>query len=473
VRAEDDPVAELDRADLEGLEERVVVGHGETLPHAGVGSGLADTLVRVWQAGAMSEATIPPDAAAGDDYDPFADFDAAAGIGEVRDPHAVFHELRSRCPVYVGPYHEELGIEASLEAAIVSDDVTPHSVLSFDTVQQALKDADTFSSSGYADTIGLLLGHSILEMDEPEHHQYRSLIQQAFTRKAMERWEAELVRPIVHGLVDQFADRGEAELLRELFFPFPVTVIAGMMGLPDDELPTFHAKAVELISIIDNIERGLMASQWLYDYFTVVIAERRDDPCDDLVSVLAQAELDGVRLSDDEIIAFLRLLLPAGAETTYRSSSNLMFGLLSNPDQLDALRNDRGLMPQAIEEGLRWEPPLTGIGRTTSRDVEMAGVVIPAGSPITIQMAGANRDPARWEHPDHFDLFREQKQHMAFAFGPHMCLGMHLARMETTVAINAVLDRLPNVRFAPDADDPHISGLAFRAPNHLPVVFDV
>ncbi len=412
------------------------------------------------------------DAAPGDEYDPFADFDASAGIGEVRDPYPVFHELRAECPVHVGALNERLGIEPGLEAALVGNAATPHTVLSFETVQQALKDGEVFSSSGYADSIGLVFGHSILEMDEPEHHQYRALIQQAFTRKAMERWEADLVHPIVHGLVDTFAERGEAELVRELFFPFPVTVIAGMIGLPDDDLAAFHAKAVELISITIDIERGLNASQWLYDYFARIIAERRQDPRGDLISVLAQAELDGVQLTDDEIIAFLRLLLPAGAETTYRSSSNLMYGLLSNPDQLDALRKDRALLPQAIEEGLRWEPPLTGIGRTTTRDIEVAGVVIPAGSPVQIQMGGANRDPSRWENPDEFDLFREPKQHMAFAFGPHMCLGMHLARMETTVVINAVLDRLPNVRFAPDADDPHISGLAFRAPNHLPVVFD-
>jgi cytochrome P450 len=425
----------------------------------------------------MSEATTPPDAApdgsADDEYDPFADFDASAGIGEVRDPYPVFHELRAECPVYVGAYHDRLGIEPGIEAALIDASKVPHSVLSFETVQQALKDGDTFSSAGYADSMGLVFGHSILEMDEPEHHQYRALIQQAFTRKAMERWEADLVRPIVNGLVDTFASRGDAELVRELFFPFPVSVIAGMIGLPEDDLPAFHAKAVELISIVVDIDRGLNASQWLYDYFAAIIAERRKDPREDLISVLAQAELDGVRLTDDEIIAFLRLLLPAGAETTYRSSSNLMFGLLTNPDQLDALRTDRGLLPQAIEEGLRWEPPLTGIGRTTKRDIEVAGVVIPAGSPIQVQMGGANRDPSRWENPDEFDLFREQKQHMAFAFGPHMCLGMHLARMETTVALNAVLDRLPNVRFAPDAADPHISGLTFRAPNHLPVVFDV
>jgi len=309
-------------------------------------------------------------------------------------------------------------------------------------------------------------------MDEPEHHRYRSLIAQAFTRKAMERWEAELVRPIVHGLIDDFVAEGRADLVRELFWPFPVHVIAGMLGLPAEELPQFHRKAVELISIGFDIERGLEASQWLYDFFAAVIADRRQHPRGDVISVLAEAELDGQRLTDEEIIAFLRLLLPAGAETTYRSSSNLMFGLLGRPEQLAALRDDRSLMSAAIEEGLRWEPPLTGIGRTASRDVELDGVHIPAGAPINVCLGGANRDPSRWDRPDEFDLAREPKQHLAFAFGPHMCLGMHLARMETTVVINAVLDRLPNVRLDPSAPPPQITGLTFRAPSSLRVVFD-
>lgn len=406
------------------------------------------------------------------DYDAFAAFDAAAGIGQVDDIHPTFHALRAACPVHAGPIHEHFGIEAGIEASLVTPGVTPYAALSFDAVQQVLKDGETFSSSGYADTMGVLMGHSILEMDEPEHHRYRSLLQQAFTRKAMERWERDLVVPIVNGLIDEFADQGRADLVSGLFFPFPVTVIAGMLGLPADDLPEFHRKAVELITIIDDIETGLNASIWLHGYFSEVIADRRATPREDVISVLTQAELDGQRLDDEEIIAFLRLLLPAGAETTYRSSSNLMFGLLSNPDQLDALRADRSLMPQAIEEGIRWEPPLTGIGRTATRDVEVAGVLIPAGSPVAVEMGSANRDPERWDRPDEFDIHREPKQHMGFAFGVHMCLGIHLARMETTVAINAVLDRLPDVRLDPSADDVRISGLMFRAPPALPVVFD-
>ena len=420
----------------------------------------------------MTDVREPLDdaAARGAEPDAFAAFDEAAGVGQVRDLHPVFHRLRAECPVHAGPLHTHFEVETPMEAALLGDRV-PYAVLSFDAVQQVLKDGETFSSSGYGDSIGLVMGHSILEMDEPEHHRYRSLIQQAFTRKAMERWEQELVTPIVDGLIDQFVDRGSAELVRELFFPFPVHVIAGMLGLPSEGLAEFHAKAVELITIATNIDRGLEASQWLYEYFAAVIADRRDEPRGDVISVLVQAELDGQRLTDDEIIAFLRLLLPAGAETTYRSSSNLMFGLLHHPDQLAALRDDRALMQQAIEEGLRWEPPLTGIGRTCTRDTEIEGVMIPAGAPVAVEMGSANRDPSRWEDPDAFDIHRPMQTHMAFAHGPHTCLGMHLARMETTVALNRVLDRLPDVRLDPSADDLYISGLAFRAPNRLPVLF--
>lgn len=404
-----------------------------------------------------------------DEYDPFAEFDAAAGVGTIRDPHPVWAELRTRTPVYAGSMAEVFGI-SFVEEARMKPGTTLYTALSFDAVQQVLRDGATFSSAGYAESIGLVFGHSILEMDEPEHHAYRALIQQAFTRKAMETWEAEIVRPVVARMVGAFADRGHADLVSELLFPFPVTVIAGMIGLPEADLPVFHRKAVELISIASAIERGLEASAWLYDYFQGIITERRAEPRHDLISVLVQAELDGQRLSDDEIIAFLRLLLPAGAETTYRSSSNLMFGLLTHPDQLAALRDDRSLMPQAIEEGVRWEPPLTSIGRTCTRDTEVCGVTIPAGSPVSVCMAAANRDPSRWDRPDEFDIFREPKQHMSFAFGAHMCLGMHLARMETTVALDALL-ALPDLRLDPDADDVHISGLAFRAPAALPVLF--
>jgi len=406
-----------------------------------------------------------------DQHDPFAAFDAAAGIGTVRDPYATFARLRAQGPFHVGRLEEAFGLPPMPQIMTAKDD-RYYVALSYEAVSQVLLDGETFSSAGYGETMGLVMGHSILEMDEPEHHRYRLLIQQAFTLKAMEKWERELVAPIVHRLIDAFAGRGRAELVRELTFPFPIMVIAGMLGLPEKDLPEFHRRAVELISIATDIERGFKASVALRDYFAGILAERRADPKDDVISVLAHAELDGQRLADEEVYAFLRLLLPAGAETTYRSSSNLLFGLLTNPAQLDALRADRSLMRAAIEEGLRWEPPLTGIARTCTRDKVIDGVTVPAGAVVSVSMGAANRDPKRWSDPDRFDIRREGKQHMAFAFGPHTCLGMHLARMETTVALNALLDRLPGLRLDPAADDLHVSGLTFRAPRTLPVVFD-
>jgi cytochrome P450 len=229
---------------------------------------------------------------------------------------------------------------------------------------------------------------------------------------------------------------------------------------------------VQVISAGFDFDRAKTAAQEIHEYFCGIIAERRAEPSDDIVSVLAQAELEGTRLTDDEITAFLRLLLPAGAETTYRSSSNLLYGLLSNPDQLDALRADRSLMPQAIEEGLRWEAPLIGIMRTAARHTEVEGVFVPAGSTIGVNIRSANHDEKYWADPESFDIFRPPRQHLAFAWGPHMCLGMHLARMETRVALSRLFDRLPGLRFDPDVEPAPITGAVFRAPASLNVTWD-
>jgi cytochrome P450 len=417
----------------------------------------------------MSEAKPPPaPPASDDDYDPFEAFNAMQGMGSVRDPYSQFAEMRSQCPVHKQDLRQILNLPEGVELPIKGDVYT---VMTHNGVSHVLRDGKTFSSSGYAQLMGIVMGHSILEMDEPEHSRYRGLIQQAFSKRALERWERDLVGPIVHGLIDRFADRGRADLVRELTFPFPVHVIAGMLGLPAEDLPRFHRWTVELISVAFAPERGMKASQNLYEYFIPILDARRRDPRDDLISVLTQAELEGQRLSNDEIAAFLRLLLPAGAETTYRSSSNLLYGLLTQADQLEALLRDRALMDAAIEEGVRWEPPLTGIQRTTTRDVEVEGVPIPGGATIQVNLGSANRDETRYRDPDRFDIFREPRMHMAFAFGPHRCLGMHLARMETRVVVNAVLERLPDVRLDPDAKDVHVTGLTFRAPQALPVLF--
>ena len=406
---------------------------------------------------------------ASDAYDPFEEFNRSAGVGLVDDPYPLFAMARQQGTVIEDNVLQSMGLNEGAEVPEITQRI--FTAYSFDAVQQVLRDGDTFSSAGYAEVMGQVMGHTILEMDEPEHHTYRSLVQQAFSRKTMERWEKDAVLPIVDEHLDAVVDRGSAELVRELTFPFPVNVIARLLGLPRADLPQFHRWAVELISVGFDWDRGIQASHALRDYFAGILAERRAHPDDDLMSTLAAAELDGQRLTDEEIFAFLRLLLPAGAETTYRSSSNLLVGLLTNPDQLDALRADRSLMPQAIEEGLRWEPPLLTIVRTATRDSVVDGVEIPAGSFVIVNMGSANHDEKYWERAEEFDLFRPPRQHLAFAWGPHMCLGLHLARMETKVLLTQLFERLPNLRLDPAAEPPEITGMVFRAPQTLPVVW--
>ena len=410
-------------------------------------------------------------AEARDEADPFERFNRAQGVGAVVDPYPGLAAMRAQSAVHrlnlAGLMSDMKMSQINMMAASEI-----YTVLSYDAVFEVLRDGARFPSAGYKKSMGLVMGDTILAMDGAEHLRHRALISRAFTRRAIDRWESELVRPIVNAYVDRFAAHGETDLVRELTFPFPVHVVAAMIGLPESDHPAFHRLAVELISIGIDFDGAIRAARELRELFAPVVAARRQHPQDDLISVLAGAELEGNRLSDEEIYSFLCLLAPAGAETTYRSSSNLLCGLLGNPDQFDAVRNDRSLIPQAIEEGLRWEPPLLSIMRTAAYDTELAGVAIPEGAPVAVNLGAANRDPSRWNDPDRFDVFRAQKPHIAFAVGPHVCLGMHLARMETRVLLDVLFERLPNLRLDPEAEDTGITGLIFRSPKALRVRFD-
>ncbi len=341
----------------------------------------------------------------------------------------------------------------------------------YEDCSRILRDAKTFTSTAYDATIGVVMGHMILGMDDPEHRTNRNLVAHAFREKSLARWEPEFIGPIIDELLDRFAADGEADLVRQLTFEFPVRVIARLLGLPEEDFPQFQRWSVELIGLVADIDRGLAASEALREYFAGVVAERRARPAEDVISDLVSAEVDGERLTDEAIYAFLRLLLPAGAETTYRSSGNLLYLLLTHPDQLEAVRNDRSLLPQAIEEGLRYEPPLLSINRTTTVEVEVGGVTVGPGESITPHIGSANHDEARWDDPERFDIFRPSLPHIAFAHGPHMCLGMHLARLETRALLNRVLDRLADLTLEPGDTDPHIRGDVFRSPTALPVRF--
>ena len=400
-------------------------------------------------------------------FDPIQQFQEVAG--DVRDPYPMLRDLREQCPVMDTNVGKTMGQEYDSEAPPLPPFF---SVFNHEFAQQVLTDPETFSSRGYELFMGPVMGHTILEMDAPEHGRHRVLVASAFRAKVIEQWREPLIEPIAAELMDKVADTGRADLVSDLTFPFPLTVMARILGLPHEDWAKFHKWSLDLISVAQDWNRALGASQELGEYFGHVIAARRDEPREDLISRLVTVEIDDRRLTDEEIMPFLRLLLPAGIETTYRSTGNLLFGLLTHPDQLEAVRKDRSLLPQAIEEGLRWEPPLLFITRSTTRDVTLGGQEIPAGGLVAVGLGAANRDPARTDEPDEFDIYREKRPHLSFGAGPHLCLGTHLARTETATMVNAVLDRLPNVRLDPDADDLHIHGLSFRSPASLPVLFD-
>jgi len=396
-----------------------------------------------------------------DDLEDFGAFDDAVS-GDVRDPYTELARLRREQPVqrldFSGMPHDE-----SKPVFIV---------YRYDDVAEVLRDNQTFSSSLILAFFGDALGkHVMLGMDEPEHRRHRGLVSSAFTQRALARRESELVEQVASELIARFAERGRADLVREFTFPYPTQIIAGLLGLPREDYAQFQRWSISLLSITVNRERAVAASKALREYFAPILSARRAEPRDDLISSLARAEIDGEKLADEEIFSFLRLLLPAGVETTYRSLGNLLFGLLSNPDQLAAVRADRSLIPQAIEEAVRWEPPLLTITRVATRDSELGGVPIPAGSTVMPMLGSANRDEQRWSDPDRFDVFREPRPHIGFGHGTHVCLGMHLARLEMRVALNLLFERLPNLRLDPEGDDPHIRGQVFRSPTSLPVLF--
>jgi cytochrome P450 len=285
------------------------------------------------------------------------------------------------------------------------------------------------------------------------------------------RWEPEIVRPIVNALIDEFVETGQTDLIKNFTFEFPTRVIAKLLGLPEADLPMFRKWAVDLISYTVKYKQAFESSAALKDYFLTQMDERKSHPTEDIIGDLVTAELDGERLTDEAIYSFLRLLLPAGLETTYRSSGNLLYLLLTHPEQFKAVQENRELIGPAIEEGLRFETPLTTVQRFASEDTELEGIELPAQSVIDVCMGSANRDEARWDRPEEFDIFRKRTPHITFAAGEHTCLGLHLARLETRVAVECLLNRLSNIALVDDGD-PHIHGQPFRSPNVLPVTFD-
>ena len=380
------------------------------------------------------------------------------------DPYAFFEYMRRTQPVWRGTI---------MDTSMVPPEMAPAdewTLFDFESVFAAFRDDDVYGSDMYNQTIGLVFGPTILGMHGKQHHDHRGLVAKAFRQSALAQWEPEVIVPICDGLVDEFKDRGEVDLIKAVTFEFPTRVTATLLGLPQEDLELFRRLSLDLISITENIEAGLTASVELGTYFQEQVDQRRTKITEDIIGDLVGAEIDGEKLTDEAIISFLRLLLPAGLETTYRSSSNLLYLLLTHPAQLRDLQQNRELIPAAIEEGLRYETPLVAVPRNVTRDVEIHGVSIPEGAQINLCIGSANRDEKRWDNAGEFDIHRQRRAHISFAGGLHSCLGMHLARVETRAMLNSLFDRVTDLELLVD-EDTRITGMPFRSPKHLPVTF--
>jgi cytochrome P450 len=376
-------------------------------------------------------------------------------LSPVPDPYPVYRRLRHEQPVI-------------RTRNLLGED---HLVTRYDDVVALLKDPERFSSRGNARGIGIVMGRTILEMEGKEHLRHRKLVTPFLTPRALRDGLEATIAAIAHALIDGFVADGHADLVAQFTFTFPIRVITHVIGIPMEDYAAFHRWALDLISVGEDPPRGFAASQRIVDYLRPVLDARKAEPRDDLLSALVHAEVEGQRLEDEEVLSFLRLLVPAGAETTYRLIGSALFALLTTPEALEAVRADRSQVDWAIEETLRWEAPVQYVSREATEPVTVAGVEIPAGSLVSACIGSANRDETRFPDPDRFDLYRKPEDHVAFGFGEHFCAGSHLARAEAKIALNALLDRLPNLRL--DASQPsQVVGLAFRSPAHLPVWFD-
>ena len=348
---------------------------------------------------------------------------------------------------------------------------TSYQVSSFENVEAALRDSETFSSSINLETMGPYMGQVLLAKNGDEHTRYRNLVSTAFRASRLEHWKTELIEPTIHNLLDAIACEGRADLVADVTRQYPVQIIAGIMGVPLEDHATFHEWAEQINTGPLDPEKGVAASRAMREYLTPIVEDRRLEPRDDLISDIVHAEIDGRRLDDEHIYGFLRLLMPAGAETTFRVMGSCLFALLSKPSVLQRVVAERELVPEAIEETLRWETSVTVVSRVLTRETSLGGVEMSKGAPVMLLTGSANRDEARHDRPEEWDIDRADKSHLAFGWGRHLCLGMHLARMELEIGINAILDRLPDLELDPAAPTPGIRGYAFRGPDSLQVRF--
>jgi cytochrome P450 len=402
------------------------------------------------------------------------------GVDLVEDPFPRLAEARAKAPVHPGTLTDVLGIVPKHKIQMFEVE-RPHFIaLSFATIDELLTKNDIYSSSVYYEFFPTKqFGKSILHLGGTEHRQYRGTVQPLFTRRnVIEWWQPTWITGLVDELVSTFEKKGKADLNQELCARLPMHTITRAFGLPSEDALDFRYHLMRGLNMRISKEDRAVSDEVVSRLLARAIAARRASPGNDVITRLVAAEFideDGTRrvLSDDEIVSFCKLIIAAGGGTTWRQLGITLVALLTHPDQFEAVKQDRQLIDAAIAESLRWHNTSPHFFRLTTQDVELGGVAIPKGAIVEFNLNAANRDPARWVDPDRYDIYRAQQRHLAFAAGPHACLGMYVAQAEMRIAINALIDRCPNLRLDPDFETPRVTGtLEMRGASHVNVIFD-
>jgi cytochrome P450 len=316
-----------------------------------------------------------------------------------------------------------------------------------------------------------------LVLDPPDHTRLRGLVSKAFTVRTVEGLRPR-VQQVVDELIDEIQRKGEMEVIEDLAYPLPVIIICEMLGVPPSDHERFKGWSRDLargldpdfIQPVEAIERRFETLQAFHEYFRELIARRRASPSDDLLTALVHAEEKGDSLDENELLAICTLLLVAGHETTVNLIGNGVLTLLRHRDQLERLWADRSLIKSAVEEILRFDPPVQFDGRVALIDIEVGGVTVAQGEQPLLILAAANRDPDQFEAPDAFDITRADNHHLSFGHGLHFCLGAPLARLEGQLALSTLVGRLPLMELAVDRPE-YKENLILRGLAALPVTF--